>query len=213
MLNPATIDFTSPDAVLALLERFCAKDDARSVLNTPSRIGDFIYGVNGFIAIRILDKDLLHVKNSGVTDMTNLASLFSGPTDGVDYFKPLPDLPSVLPCNKCRGSGKDYSTECEECDGKGSFNHGSHTYDCKECDGNGRVDHIHAETPRACGFCNGTGHGSLQVVKLGNSGFRLDLLHMIASLPGAMIHYPEFNNTMTRFIFDGGEGVIMPVRT
>lgn len=213
MLNPATIDFTSPDAVLAMLERFCAKDDTRAVLNTPSRIGDFIYGVNGFIAIRIPDEKLLHVKNSGATDLTNLASLFSGPTDGVDYFKPLPDLSFALPCNECGGSGKDYSTECEECDGEGSFNHGSHTYDCKECDGSGRVDHIRAGIPRACRRCNGTGHSSIQVVKLGNSGFRLDLLYMIASLPGAMIHYPESSNTPTRFIFEGGEGVIMSVRT
>ena len=36
---------------------------------------------------------------------------------------------------------KVFSTKpCEECDGKGEFWYGSHTYDCKECDGSGKIN-------------------------------------------------------------------------
>lgn len=85
--------------------------------------------------------------------------------------------------------------DCDECNGTGEYichtcdhNHG----DCENCDGTGKVQ---KRTP----------------VTVGNTLFSDVYLAMIAALPGAQIGVQDYPNA-SRFRFDGGDGLIMPMR-
>ncbi len=208
---------TQTNPKLELLKRFCKKPGGfRDHLCSPIRRNGFLYATNGWIAIRIEDDPSIEASEGKETD--TLHRIFE---HGDIEFHELPALPDAIKCRYCKGTGIQYLEECSDCDGDGDFIHGNHRYDCKECDGSGEVDSGEvSDKPKGCFHCNGSGeadctHGAIPT-KVGGLYFQNHLLRMIVNLPNARIeHVTEFDEKSTpaaHFIFDGGEGAVMPFR-
>ncbi|MNV70720.1 Chaperone protein DnaJ [compost metagenome] len=130
----------------------------------------------------------------------------------------LPEEPPET-CYRCQGTGFAITEQCEECDGDGRFEHGSHNYDCKDCDGNGE----HAVpapqgSPGAeeCGRCDGEGKLFSRYVDLHADGttykFQEKYLRLIIGLPSPRLFVGADRTEAARFEFEGGRGVLMPCR-
>ena len=63
-----------------------------------------------------------------------------------------------------------------------------------------------------CLLCGGTGAKRNAPAKVGGSHFDLFYLHLINGLPGAKFSPGARQLDMARFVFDGGEGILMPMR-
>jgi hypothetical protein len=202
---------------LELLKRFCQKIRGhRAHLSHPMRHDGYLYASTGWIAIRVEDDPSIEALDD--KEMNTIYSVFKR---GEIEFHPLPTLPDAVKCKHCNGTGIQYLEECPECDGEGEFIHGRHSYECKECDCSGEIVSDSASTePTGCWHCSGSGEADYQSgvapTKVGGVYFQNQLLRMIANLPNSRIeHAPESDAKSLRavhFIFDGGEGAVMPFR-
>ena len=120
-------------------------------------------------------------------------------------------LPAITNCSSCGGRGIVFETECEECDGLGEFKHGQHYYSCKECEGEGcmEADTADGANAKPCSKCQGRGEHWMRHA-VGNTGFALPYLRMLKELPNCTLH-PD-GEISAKFQFDGGWGVLMPMR-
>ena len=83
---------------------------------------------------------------------------------------------------------------------------------CLMCNGSGQVEYGSTDVS-ACWHCGGTGVARYKPVKVGGSHFDLFYLSLIKGLPGAKFAPGAGRMDMARFVFDGGEGILMPMRT
>lgn len=119
-------------------------------------------------------------------------------------------------CPACNGSGIGY--KCPECEGKGDFDKGGHTYDCKECGGSGQVDDGYDADKEPCVECDGDGESRYKAVKVGNWHYDRRYLARVEKLPAVKFAQrtegpADFEDVaVAYFVFDGGEGVLMPMR-
>jgi hypothetical protein len=107
-------------------------------IRTPIRQGGFLYGTNGEIMVRISDDTAVEaVSHQTHPDLRvpNCELLFTQAFKDDGFVRLDITLPEPPACITCHGKGK--FAKCPDCDGVGSFDHGSHNYDCKECDGDG----------------------------------------------------------------------------
>lgn len=191
-----------------LLAQFVAKNDMRSYLKAPFVLGEFAYACNGHIAVRVSRDglDFSEIENEAVR---KIGDMFATSTRA--EFADMPTLPEGIPCKQCHGSKVLY--ECDDCDGAGEFEHGMHDYDCKECEGSGQVSR-RGSRQLPCNHCDGTGARNNQAVAVGVASYDRRYLEKIKDLPGlkfSPIAY-EAKNNAGYFKFDGGEGLLMPMR-
>ena len=193
--------------MLDLLKKFVSQNDPREYMRSPFNRGEWTYATNGHIAVRVPKID--GIATLAEKHIPKLESLFQ--SAGGNDFIVLPTLPPPEKCQMCNGTGAAY--ECPYCDGKGEFEHGLHTYKCKECDGTGQVTSgYEAYNEMSCRHCMGTGVARYKPVKVGASHFDLSYLYLINGLPGAKFSPGARQLDMARFVFDGGEGILMPMR-
>lgn len=208
VMNDSPEGQTQFDPRANLLGSFCATGDVRDYLCYPNRIGAHVYATNGYIAIRVPDDGSLEARECD--KLNSLPALFDAP---VVEFIDMPALPAPIMCKTCAGSGREHKEPCDDCDGEGEFEHGSHTYNCKRCDGAGKVQSIFRDGVGApCEDCGGTGYDKSQIASVGSSTYMRNLLEKIAGLPGLRIQHHTDGCHAARFIFDGGEGVVLPRR-
>ena len=189
-----------------LLNRFTANSsDPREYMRAPFTRGDWTYATNGHIAVRVPKIDGMEILPD--KHIPKLEGLFESVC--FDACIALPPLPPQEECSMCSGTGITY--ECEECEGDGEFENGSHTYTCKECDGSGQVEYS-GGIAVACRHCGGTGKKLVKTINVGRSHFDLFYLHLINGLPGARFSPGAGPMDYAWFVFDGGEGVLMPRR-
>lgn len=189
---------------IELLNRFAAKGrDVRVYMLTPFTRGDWTYAADGHIAVRV--QKIERVENLDDKILTEIEGLFSSSRS--NDFVDMPSLPQAEKCPECNGSGAAY--KCPQCDGDGEFEHGSHTYDCKECVGTGQVQDG-CDEEEVCEACGGTGMVRYQPIKVGARYFGLVYLKLISELPGVKFS-PGGTGGPGYFVFDGGEGVLMPM--
>lgn len=195
------------------LMRFSAnQDDPRKFLHAPFSHGEWIYATDGHLAVRVPKTESITAAVNGDTPK-NIADLFE--RHKIDTFidsKEFQNLPPPDKCPDCNGSGVSYT--CPDCDGCGEFDHGRHSYDCKGCQATGQVDD--GEEEEACSTCRGNGVLQFQPFKIVNWNYNLRYLHKIAELPGMRFaQRPEgpdgYGDAAAYFVFDGGEGLLMPV--
>lgn len=192
--------------MIELLNRFVANSsEPREYMRAPFTRGDWTYAMNGHIAVRAPKIDGMEILPD--EHAPGLEGLFESVCP--DACIALPPLPPQEECSMCNGTGIAY--ECEECDGDGEFEHGSHTYTCKECDGSAQVAYS-GEIAVACRHCGGTGKKRMKAINVGRSHFDLFYLHLINGLPGARFSLGAGPMDCAWFVFDGGEGVLMPRR-
>jgi hypothetical protein len=124
------------------------------------------------------------------------------------YF-PLKDLelPPVPWCEDCKGKG--VNVQCPECQGMGEVcfdnSYNSYTFDCKSCDGEG--------VKQKCETCGETGkHEGMVGISYANSFFQVRYLRLLKELPGCELGTPPDCMSPAWFRFEGGDGLIMPMR-
>lgn len=198
------------------LKPFCGRDDPRAYLNQPWQENGATFATNGHIGVRLdgLQDGLeaAHPKIAGrIPRMLDEAR-----ANAIPLAIELPTDPAE-PCRHCGGSGYVISKACDECDGSGWFEKGSHTYDCKECKEEGTI-----RTPakqgdaeaEACWVCNGRGTVS-RTIRLKANGatyaFAEKYLRLIVALPAVRFFVGPDNHRVARFDFEGGSGVLMPI--
>ena len=191
--------------MLELLKKFVSRDDPRKYMRSPFTRGEWTYAAIGHIAVRVPKIDGVEILPD--KHAPKLEGLFESAC--FDACVALPPLPPQEKCQMCNGTGIAY--ECEECDGDGEFEHGSHTYTCEECGGSGQVEYGE-KSEVACRSCGGTGVTRYKPMKVGGSHFDLFYLHLINGLPGAKFSPGAGQMDMARFVFDGGEGILMPMK-
>lgn len=191
------------------LTQFCATRDTRKHLFAPFRLNGFIYATDGAIAIRVPDD------GSEVAEcdpgLLKIESFFNLPDEA--SFMELPLLPTRENCISCKGNGVvNYEMlDCEECDGEGEFEYGSHTYECKECRGRGEYKSTRKGVSHKCDQCDGSGNKDIQPVCIGNSLLNLKYLVALKKLGNCRIS-TSGETEKSYFKFDGGHGVVMPCR-
>jgi len=135
------------------------------------------------------------------------------------------------PCLECLGSGK--SLVCPECEGSGnltfSTSYNEYEVDCDTCNGAGRIQMRSAEFEKAleCEECGGKGSTFPETPVLlarNEAGKSLCLnsgiLHRMKENLENILFYPSqnrqeennFSYSPVKFTFEGGWGVIMPIR-
>lgn len=152
---------------------------------------------------------------------------------------PAIDLPPD-PCRECYGSGQVTEIKCRNCDGNGYIKcpRCKSDTDCDECDGYGSTTRA---APKGidgtidCSCCDGAGDMAIsrdrthpQAMKVGRYMIQRRTFLKIAGLPNARIDALRsewflnehdkvqsvnvFDAKPVQFVFDGGEGAVMPMR-
>lgn len=85
--------------------------------------------------------------------------------------------------------------------------------DCEECDGRG-TEHDCPDCKCECEYCNGSGRIKAKTsISVGGALFNAEYIKLLSSLPNLIIQGdPEKFKPMS-FTFDGGCGLIMPLRS
>lgn len=203
------------------LKKFCENDQCRPYLNNPFSIGDFTYASDGRIAVRTP-----RLEGVGEVDGApdTIIKVFTENLTAFDQAKPVPKPPQVanLPCKACRRTGK--VTPCETCGGEGYQECDlGHDHDCEDCDGNGVIA-VHPGDEKdgiECSECDGLGRFPdapqglrTGVIIDGKVIVGLGYLRKLADLPSVKwsIDHRTYPEAPIPFWFDGGEGVLMPMR-
>ena len=189
-----------------ILKSFCAKDEVRHYMNAPILRGEFIFATNGHAMVRVAKFDGIDGdygdKQNNIEDLINSAVR--------DGLAPISGLPDPKLCECCHGTG--YAYRCKSCDGEGSFLHNGEEYDCKPCNSYGTIPDGDEADKVECWACHGSCHKQ-QRVEVGGSDFDRRYLAKIMDLPGALFApHPTDQSKPAYFTFDGGDGVLMPMR-
>jgi len=184
------------------------EDEVRTHLKAPMRSKHGAVACNGHIMICIDDDgDYVATLESLETAFDKFATIEMPSAIAVAGIV----LPTAEPCFVCDGSGYMYHEECDECDGEGEFDHGTHTYECKECGGDGYTESSKAFSGSKkvpCYKCDGRKE-AFKEHPVGDSQYSVAYLRLLQTLPNCILQ-PRGMET-AKFTFDGGWGALMPV--
>lgn len=191
------------------IKRFCSPDNV--FISNPFSHGEYTYATDGNIAVRV--PRLPDVAENPTAPGPSIKTLFrqvyenkykamptSIPDDKKEQCVVCKGSGKVIPCAECKGEG---TVECDEC---------GHEGDCKKCKGNGVTLGVGAQ--ESCEDCGGLGYSIKGTpVHLGNKNISSIYLRQIATLPNPAIS-PSTTGELEvmPFKFDGGEGIVMPMR-
>jgi len=195
-----------------LLQKFCAANDYREYIRRPWKVGERVYATNGKYAIR-LDSADGHSVEEITGKRANVEKLIAEHVV-VSEWGSVPNLPAKIDCWACRGTGKVRLGECEDCDGNGSFWHGNHDYECQNCDGTG-WHAVDGGAEQDCSHCLGIGEELCRrenFTKVYNATVDGAFLRVIAQLPNVKVSSGKTATDPIMFEFDGGCGLLMPLR-
>lgn len=192
-----------------ILKMFCSRDECRVNINTPFNHNGFTYATNGVILVRV---PLIKKYQRDMYPDKVEKCLFGGLLHD-DDFVCLPDITQAVNfhrCDNCEGKGRDY--KCTDCNGRKyvilESNSGiEYEFECKMCYGKGYI-------PGECEECSGFGVlPEKRHVMVGSKLLGCINLYILGKLPGCKIatEKPEGLQPIP-FIFDGGDGIIMPLR-
>ena len=210
------------------LQLFCCEDETKTNICTPYSRGEYTFATNGHMQIRV--PRLAEVPENEQAPVIEISE--KDPV-GKNYLKDPAEwvpVPAVTvnsePCKACGANGK--GVECPECQGDGYVELSTdwNDYDgqdCKTCGGNGQISEAGYE--RLKGFkawmpepkpvkCDACYNGQIwpmagEIV----SGVKINVryLDLIGKLPGAQLGvFGEWD--VARFRFDGGDGLVVPMR-
>ena len=210
------------------LKPFCCEDTDKEGICTPYSWGEFTFATNGHMQIRVPRlAEVLENEKAPVIEFTELDPV------GKHYLKepatwlPVPAI-TIKPeiCAVCDGTGK--AAVCPECNGEQSvdlsttFNsYGYH--DCKTCDADGQIslfsiDGMKLRYPwieeirEPCSFCSFGKLWPMAGTVINGVKIKDHFLSLISVLPGVEIGVFSDPLEVVRFRFDGGDGLIMPMR-
>lgn len=202
------------------LNTFCQTDGSPAIA-TPWTEGGWTYASDGHMLLRVPRRDDVPERIEAPKVFgTSLGAAFRkdpGEWAGV----PALDITSE-PCGVCKGTGKQYI--CPECEGEGEVTPTTEWNEypeqtCETCGGKGQLSKdtwLRMVGKRAnpagddCRHCDGIGATRTdKAVRIGEALFSDWLLEKIAPLPGCKIGVLG-RLDISRFKFEGGDGLIMP---
>lgn len=184
--EPASVVIGHPAVPMLDLQQFCAVDDEwRPHLNKPFRFKGYVYATDGRLLIRIADDE-----SFPAYDKLDPTSFLKQAEQASYIIAPKVELPPVkaakrIDCPGCNGRGHEH--DCPDCE-----------CECDACCGSGFID----DTPEVSTMFAG------QI-------FDVKFIRKIYTLPGLEIApNPGGCDLFTPlcFRFDGGLGVLMPMR-
>lgn len=191
------------------LQRFCAQsDDERVHLAKPFLHRGYRYATNGHILVRVPAPE----HPDAIVANEKLAQRLPALIDDMPQkaFMALPAFDAGKPCEYCKGARQTCQTRCDACDGEGSFEHDDFDYDCKSCDTSGWLESDDGDGQmRACQACRG-GVYSHDPVAVGDAHYSAAYLMWIKDLPGLLVASNAQRGL--HFSFDGGDGLLMPIK-
>jgi hypothetical protein len=192
--------------LLEILKEFCSAEESRPTLHTPFSRGECSYSTDGRIIIRVPRLDSVP-ERSGAPLAEKLWSKARIDILKLKGWVEMPELPELQfnLCDDCFGSGM--CEACPECEIIGSK---SVDGVCVECENK----NFHNCEQFRCEACNGSGkHPVAKRVTLGNTDLNLIYLRKINRLKGLLFSptMPSPNDPVP-FKFDGGDGLLMPMR-
>lgn len=195
---------------IVVLKKFCApagtrsKGGGESPLTRPWSDEIFSYFSDGHILLRVP-----RIAEIVETDGPDAARVIAG-TIPVTWHALGGVWSSLAQCARCAGSGSVLA--CPECDGLGRVEvysgYNYYEFRCKSCDGIGNCDE-----PFTCPGCAGYGiENPREAIKIGGSFFGAGLLQrLLRSFPDARVGVAG-GERPALISFEGGDGVIMPMR-
>jgi hypothetical protein len=189
------------------LQPFCHPNRAYGSLSTPFSRGEHTYATDGHLIVRVPRlADVFERDNTPRVDHLgwNHAEL-------EDWANPPEiDQATLKLCSVCKGSGK--TNICPECDGDGEVIAESHMREyevvCKTCGGDGKI----AGGEDVCDHCLGNGKDIDNPVPWRGGHVSGQLLARLSTLPGLQLSRYGEPTEVIRFKFDGGDGLVMPMR-
>lgn len=170
----------------SILRGFCAGDERRPITCRPWSVGEYSYATNGLIIVRV--PRLVDVPPPDDQKIEKTAAQIDEWLQKLEATTRTPVPRFEVPkgkswtCDKCEGRGTEH--DCPDCN-----------CECDECEG-------------------GTCHQPVMVAWRGTYISR-DMWRLIAALPGSQIAAsPPLPPIMDHvsFAFDGGVGIVMPMR-
>ena len=197
-----------------VLKLFCHPD--REVTRAPFSRGDYTYATNGFCAVRV--PRMAEITNEVESRIESLDWDFDSVTKWLT--PPSVDEASFVECGYCEGNG--FMVDCDECDGEGEVelqsDYNDYSFKCKGCDGEGVIAGSNAlafEDKHNCTRCGGSGKKSNGPIQFGDQYLHPENLAIINKLPNVQMQSQVgvvYNGSVIKFKFDGGVGIVMPVR-
>lgn len=169
--------------------KFCSRDETRIALTLPIDDGEWTYCSDGRVAIRVPKFE--HEQNTHAGQpIASLIALFA--YDNYVEYRPLPIEPP-----------EKWGKVCDVCEGKGSTNR-------VQCDSCGECVTLRARIE--CPNCDGSGRNYFNVfVPFGNQLINPKYIRMISTLPNVVMANHPSDGPLS-FKFDGGTGLLMPMR-
>lgn len=191
------------------LNRFCAdvdKDPLRPYLNNPMTRADFDYATNGNIIVRMPTVQA-YSDNVPLKLLKKVEEMFAREVGELSMLPAFTHEPP-LPCRECDGLG--YVSYCPNCDGEGTHTYDpSYSHDCESRNGEGTIPGFERE----CRFCDGNGTNCTYIpVIIGPRSIALRYVSMIRTLPNVRVDLGGGPYDPMYFVFDGGDGIVMPMR-
>ena len=168
------------------LQKFCFMGEGKDKIKVPWTDGGFTYATDGHICIKVPALSDIPIEPNPV----NAEKVFRESQQPSEWFPvprvAKPKIPKETVCSDCEGSGKDDDNRCPVC---------GHIMDCPECEGTGKVKE--GILPR--------------YLQIGHQSFDEKYLYMIQGFPNVKIG-PATGKIAARIKFDGGEGLLLPVK-
>lgn len=195
---------------LETLKRFSSKDPTRTQILEPWSRGEYSFATDSRILIRVPRLDQIpENRDAPATD-----HLFAKFPHAGNWLS-IPGLPEPQdePCPECEGSGKE-SARCQACKGEGTTlcpTCEDGDLKCRKCHGTGFDEENRGGT--SCEHCDGSGKRPIrQSITVGNEVVDARYLRLIRDLPNVRIANGRKEACALTFVFDGGDGLIMPIR-
>ena len=184
-----------------LVKKFCDPDIERYSLSEPFIQSDFCYATDGRAALRLLDAERYAGDSAGKLPDMEREFVKRGSTSSRgwrDWPEANYEIGKWGHCIYCRNRWK----ECGECLGCGMIDPDRM---CETCEGEGdiRIE---------CEKCRGLRHYDLpNRQKLDSRAIAPQYHHLISQLPNVR-YLPGDTEECVTFRFDGGSGLLMPLR-
>lgn len=196
------------------LEQFCHKVKSAPT-SKPWSIGQHTYATDGKVLLRVKRIDEIS-ENEACPNfpLTGLQKWFEK-QDGDSFF----DLPECAPkiesCSCCQGTG--LVEICQDCNGEGviflesKLRH-EYTFECEHCKGLCFLS-SQDEVSEMCIYCNGAGVKIEEnKIQIGPAFLSTKYIYLLKKELNNIEICPRSDLNPAYFKFDGGDGILMPMR-
>lgn len=191
--------------------------DSRTWMNAPFTLGgSYVYATNGRIMARrkladdeantFAELPTNHAGRLKFVEVVNNALLHT-------TQRQAPELSGFAICPTCNGAGKVPEKRCEDCEGTGAFERGTHEYECKNCEATGWTEALTSDPAHHMNWCHSCGGTGLDIPShktCVSQGVRLAARY-VQLLAGATLYLGAPEQTVGWRLGDF-EGALMPMR-